>query len=190
MSTWPRQRLAAPDPASYSPRQQEIHDAIASGPRGGVRGPLAVWLHRPDLAARAQDLGRYCRYDTVLGERLSELAILVTGRVFGSEYEWQIHKRFALQAGLSPKVIEAIRVNLPPVFSDAAEAVVHDVARAVHETRSLDDALYARAVEILGEAALVDLIGLLGYYTLISLTINVFRIPPMGEDSQAELAQD
>jgi 4-carboxymuconolactone decarboxylase len=189
VNTWPKQRLSAPDPAGYSPRQQEIHDAIASGPRGGVRGPLAVWLHRPDLAARAQDLGRYCRYDTVLGERLSELAILVTGRVFGSEYEWQIHKGFALKAGLSPKVIEAIRVNLPPVFSDSAEAVVHDVARAVHETRSVDDALYARAIEVLGEEAMVDLIGLLGYYTLISLTINVFQIPPMGDDPQPELAQ-
>ncbi len=180
MSAFPPQRLAAPDPSGYDDRQREIHEAIASGPRGGVRGPLAVWLHRPDLAARAQDLGRYCRYETCLGERLSELAMLVTGRVFGSEYEWQVHKQHALEAGLSAEVIEAIRSDCRPHFTSSREAVVHDVARAALETRDVDDALYARAVDEIGEEALVDLIGLLGYYTLISLTINVFRIPPPG----------
>lgn len=178
---WPEQRLPAPDPAGYSPRQQDIHDQIAFGPRGGVRGPLAVWLHRPELAARAQDLGRYCRYDTTLDPRLSELAILVTGRVFGSEYEWQVHKDHALKAGLAPDLIEAIRMNRRPEFSDPEEEITHDVARAALETRDVDDALYARAADILGEERLVDLVGLLGYYTLISLTINVFRIPPMGD---------
>lgn len=187
MTHWPDQRLPAPAPETYSARQQEIHNAIASGPRGGVRGPLAIWLHRPELAAKAQDLGRYCRYDTVLDDRLSELAILVTGRVFGSEYEWQVHKAHALKAGLAPEIIEAIRLNRRPDFADPAEAVVHDVAREAHETHNVDDALYARAVEILGEEALVDLIGLLGYYTLISLTINVFRVPPLGDDPVPDL---
>ncbi|OJH43307.1 carboxymuconolactone decarboxylase family protein [Paracoccus sp. SM22M-07] len=187
MTEWPEQRLGAPDPAAYSARQQEIHDAIASGPRGGVRGPLAVWLHRPDLAARAQDLGRYCRYDSALDQTLSELAILVTGRVFGSEYEWQIHKDHALNAGLLPDVIEAIRLNLPPEFPNAEQQVVHDIARAAHETRDVDDDLYARGIQVLGEERMVDLVGILGYYTLISLTINIFRIPPMG-GHPAELA--
>lgn len=190
MSRWPDQRLAAPDPATYDARQTEIHAAIASGPRGGVRGPLAIWLHRPELAARAQELGRYCRYDTVLDARLSELAILVTGRIFGSEYEWQVHKGFALEAGLPPEVIEAIRRNKRPDFADPAEAVVYDMARAAHELRHVDDALYARAAEVLGEAALVDLVAVLGYYTLISLTINVFKVPPLGDDPAPDLHDD
>lgn len=190
MTHWPEQRLAAPDPSTYDARQQEIHDAIASGPRGGVRGPLAVWLHRPELAAKAQDLGRYCRYDSLLDPKLSELAILVTGRVFGSEYEWQIHKGHALKAGLSPEIIEAIRCNRRPVFTDQAEEVVHDVAMSAHQTRNVDQALYAKAVAVLGEAALVDLVGMLGYYTLISLTINIFQVPPMGDNPAPELADD
>lgn len=187
MNRWPDQRLAAPDPTSYDQRQKEVSDTIATGPRGGVRGPLAVWLHRPELAERAQELGRYCRYDTVLGEQLSELAILVTARVFGSEYEWQVHKEFALKAGVPPDVIEAIRTNQRPEFEGSVQEVVHDVARAVHEQRNVDDALYARAVEAIGEAALVDLVGLLGYYTLISLTINVFKVPPLGDDPKPDL---
>ncbi|MEI4470121.1 carboxymuconolactone decarboxylase family protein [Frigidibacter sp. MR17.24] len=186
---WPPQRLAAPDPAGYSDRQQQIHDQIAQGPRGGVRGPLAVWLHRAELAAKAQDLGRYCRYDSSLDQRLSELAILVTGRVFGSEYEWQVHRGHALKAGLDPGIIEAIRLNRRPDFADPEAEVVHDVARAAHETRDVDDALYARAVAVLGEARMVDLVGLLGYYTLISLTINIFRVPPLGE-GERELSDD
>lgn len=187
--TWPTQRLEAPDPARYSPRQREIHDTIASGPRGGVRGPLAVWLHREDLAATAQALGRYCRYDTALGPRLSELAILVTARVFGSEYEWYAHKPPALAAGLAPEIVEAIREGRPPAFTDEAEEVVYEVSRAAHESRRVDDALYARAEKALGADRLVDLVGLLGYYTLISLTINVFRVSPP-EGARPELTDD
>jgi 4-carboxymuconolactone decarboxylase len=174
----PAPRLSGPDPATYSARQKAIHEAIASGPRGGVRGPLAIWMHRPELAARAQDLGRYCRYDTSLDPRLSELAILTMARHWGAEYEWAAHKPEALKAGLSPDVIEAIRVRTAPDFADAEERVVHAVCRAVLETRELSDALYAEAIETLGAERLVDLVGVLGYYTLISMTLNVFRVPP------------
>jgi 4-carboxymuconolactone decarboxylase len=190
MSHFLHQRLTAPNPPDYDAKQQEIHDTIASAPRGGVRGPLAVWLHRPELAAKAQDLVRYCRYDTMLPDVLSELAILVTGRVFGSEYEWKIHKGFAIEAGLSPAIIEAIRLNKALNFDDPTQEVVHDVARSVHEKRGVDDTRYMRATSILGEPTLVDLIGLLGYYTLISITINVFRIPPASLDPQPELQDE
>lgn len=177
--TWPSQRLPAPNPETYSPRQREIHDTIASGPRGGVRGPLAIWLHRPELAARAQELGRYCRYDTTLEPKLSELAILTMARHWGAEYEWSAHKPEALRAGLSPELIEQIRIGAPPIYGDAEERVVHAIARSVLETRQVSDALYAEAVETLGTDRLVDLIGVLGYYTLISMTLNVFHVPPL-----------
>lgn len=172
------QRLEAPDPASYSPRQREIHDAIASGPRGNVRGPLAIWLHRPELAARAQELGRYCRYDSSLPPRLSELAILTMARHWSAEYEWAAHKPEALKAGLSPEVVEAIRTHARPPYADEAERIVHAVARSVLETRQVPDALYAEAVAVLGQGQVVDLVGVLGYYSLISITLNVFRVPP------------
>lgn len=176
--TWPTPRLAPPQPADYNSRQQQIAAAIASGPRGIVAGPLAIWLHRPQLADTAQALGAYCRYGTALEPRLSELAILVTGRVFGSEYEWFAHKDHALAAGLPPETIEAIRLNRVPAFETEEESVVHDVARAAHLNRGLDDTLYARAMAVLGQDRLVDLVGLLGYYTLISLTINIFGVTP------------
>lgn len=159
-----------------TPAQRAVHDAIASGPRKGVRGPLAVWLHRPELAAPAQALGRYCRYESSLAPRISELAILVLARIWGSEYEWHVHKSHALDAGVRAEVIEAIRRRAPPAFDHPAEAAVHAFLGELHRDRQVSDPVYAEAVAQLGEAGVVDLVALAGYYTLISMTINVFQI--------------
>ncbi len=166
-------------PENMTARQKQVHDEIASGPRGGVRGPLAVWLNRPDLADHAQALGRYCRYDTLLSPRLSELAILTTARLWRSEFEWAAHKPLGLAAGLTPDVIEAIRTNHQPAFNLKDEAVVYSFAQCLHTERQIDNDLYARAISVLGAGAVVDLTGILGYYTLISMTINVFAVQPL-----------
>lgn len=179
-------RLKAPDPNTLDPQQKQVFEAIASGPRGGVRGPLAVWLHRAEFAGLAQALGEYCRYHTALEPRLSELAILVTARVWNSEYEWYSHKPIALAAGLSPAVVEEIRHGREPGFGPEDEAVVYVFARELHTRRRVSDETYARAERVLGREAVIDLVGLLGYYTLISMTINVFEIP-LPEGATAEL---
>lgn len=171
-------RIPPLDPENLSPRQREVYDAIASGPRGRVRGPLAIWLNRPDLADCAQALGRYCRYDTSLPPRLSELAILATARVWMSEFEWAAHKPIALKTGISGAIVEAIRTGREPAFQEADEEIVYRFSVMLHTERKVSDEVYARAVEVLGQDAVVDLTGLLGYYTLISMTINVFEVPP------------
>ena len=170
-------RIPDLDPAVMSVEQRTVYDAIASGPRKGVRGPLAVWLHRPELAQNAQALGRYCRYDTMLPPRLSELAILTLARIWGAEYEWYAHKPIAIEAGVSPEVAEAIRVGATPHFDNADEALVHEFIVTLHRDRKVDDALYKRAVDVLRAEGVVDLVGIAGYYTLISMTINVFQVP-------------
>jgi 4-carboxymuconolactone decarboxylase len=171
-------RLPAVNPDLLNPEQRVVYDAIANGPRRGVRGPLAVWLHRPQLADRAQALGQYCRYDSSLPPRLSELAILLLGRHWLAEYEWAAHKPFALEAGLSLAVISAIRDGREPEFEHRDEAIVYAFITQLHATRGIDDVLYAQAIETLGQDAVVDLVGVAGYYTLISMTIKVFNVPP------------
>jgi 4-carboxymuconolactone decarboxylase len=167
--------------AEMTPEQQVVHAAIAAGPRGQVRGPLAVWLRRPKLADRAQALGQYCRYDSSLPPRLSELAILVMAHIWGSEFEWWAHKPLALKAGLAADIVEAIRVGQVPAFVNKDEAVIHAVLQALHETRRIPDTLYSEAVAILGQDGMIDLVGVAGYYTLISMTINAFEVmPPEG----------
>jgi 4-carboxymuconolactone decarboxylase len=179
-------RLPPPDPAELDAQQKAVFDAIASGPRGGVRGPLAVWLHRARFAGLAQALGEYCRYATALEPRLSELAILVTARIWSSEYEWYSHKPIALAAGLSPDIVEAVRKGRAPHFTHEDEAVVHAFAQELHTARRVSDETYARGERVLGRDAVIDLVGLLGYYTLISMTINVFEIP-IPDDARPEL---
>ncbi len=181
-------RMPELDPATLTPEQRVVYDEIAGGPRGQVRGPLAVWLRRPGLAARAQELGRYCRYDSSLNKQLSELAILVTARAWSAEFEWFAHKKHALDAGVSPEIVEAIRTCQVPVFHDAEQRAVYDVAVAMCTHRRLHKALYASALATLGEGRLVDLIGVLGYYSLISMTINAFEVDvPEGAEPELDI---
>jgi 4-carboxymuconolactone decarboxylase len=167
--------------------QRRVHDRVAAGPRGGVRGPLRIWLRSPDLADRLQHLGEFCRYRTSLPPRVSELAILVTARAWRAAYEWTAHAPIALRAGLDAAVIEAIRLGRPPEFSRVDEAVSYRVAAEIHRDRGVTDATYEEARRILGETAVVELIATIGYYTLIAMTINVFAVSvPDGSEQPFE----
>lgn len=175
-------RLPELDPAALTGDQRRVYDMIASGPRGRVRGPLAVWLNRPGLAEPAQALGQYCRYETSLSPRLAELAILILARHWNSEFEWWAHKVHALKAGLPIEIIDAIRDRQPPPFTTDTEAVIFEFVSVLHAQRGVPDDLYARAVALLGQDGVIDLVGIAGYYTLVSMTLNVFDVrPPEGE---------
>ncbi len=175
-------KLLPPDPARMDAHQKRVHDAIASGPRGRVRGPLAVWLHRPGLAEHAQALGRYCRYDSSLPPRLSELAILVMASHWKTSYEWWAHYPIAVKAGVPEAALNQIRHGEIPVFAEADETLVYRFMTELLETRQVPDELYDQALAALGRDCVIDLVGLAGYYTLISMTLNVFDIQvPDGE---------
>lgn len=175
-------RLPDLTPDTMTAEQRRVHDMIASGPRGRVEGPLYSWLHAPGLAERAQELGAYCRFGTSLPPRLSELAILVTAEYWRAAFEWYAHAPIALKGGLPAGVIEAIRTGRAPDFTQEDERVVYAYARELLRTRDVSDATAARAQALLGNVAVVDLVGILGYYGLISMTINAFRVAlPAGE---------
>lgn len=165
------------DETALTPAQQEVFDAIASGPRGIVEGPLRVWVQSPGLAAKAQALGQYARYDSVLPHHLSELAILVTGRYWSSGFEWAVHAPIALAAGVPESAIESIARAQRFVFNDPQMQAVFDFAVELHRDKSVSDQTYAAAEKALGLQACVDLVGVCGYYTLISMTINAFDVP-------------
>jgi 4-carboxymuconolactone decarboxylase len=157
--------------------QRRIHDEILSGPRGRVEGPLKIWLTSPDLAQAAQKLGAYIRFGSRLPPRLSELVIIVTGAHYKAEYEWFAHVRFAQEAGIPEAVTEAIRNGETPELPDAEQRIVHAAAVELTRDHKLSDATFDEAVEVLGLPALVDLIGVVGYYGMVSLTLNTFEIP-------------
>lgn len=165
------------DEAALTPAQRQVHDAILSGPRGVVEGPLRVWLLNPDLADRAQALGAYCRYGTALRSDLSELAIIMVGAHWRAGFEWAIHAPIAARAGVPDEVIEAIRQGQPPQGLLPEPQAVHDVTNELLRTKVVSDATFARAGAVLGRTAMIDLVGILGYYTLICMTINAFAVP-------------
>ena len=169
-------------PGKLSAEQRKVYDAIASGPRGHVRGPLQVWLQSPELASRAQELGAFCRYHTSLPKRLSELAILITGATWRAGFEWFVHAPEGIKAGLDPEMVETIRAGRRPQFKRDDEAAVYEFTRELLDTHGVSDATYQQAEKELGQVGLVELIGILGYYALISMTITAFRVTvPEGE---------
>ncbi|MBI3436837.1 MAG: carboxymuconolactone decarboxylase family protein [Proteobacteria bacterium] len=159
-------------------RQRKLLDAIRSGPRGKVSkgGPFGVYLHAPEYGDLTQRLGAHCRYKTAVPQRLSELAILCTARHWRAQYEWFAHAAQAEGAGVAPATIAAIRAGRSPKTAPEDERAIYDFAAQLYRTRRVSDRNYARVRAFLGDAGTVELVGILGYYALVSMTLNVFNV--------------
>ena len=157
--------------------QKKIHDAIVSGPRGHVVGPLRIWLNNPGLARSAQTVGEYARYGTSLSKGLSELAIITTGRIWSSAFEWEHHAPLAIEGGIDPENVNIISMGQRPNFTKAEEEAVFDFAAEANILKNVSDNTYNNLVNILNETAAIDIVGICGYYSLISMTLNVFKVP-------------
>lgn len=177
-------RIRTPDVSEMDAAQRAAYEAAVSGRRGHMPAPMRAWIQSPEFAQRAQHLGAFARYETSLPPRLSELAILVTARCWTSHFEWYAHKKEALAAGVSSAIIDAIAQRARPLFEDEQSRVVHDYSLAMHETKKIADDLHRAAVAALGERGVVELVGVLGYYSLVAMTLNAFEIGlPEGEVS-------
>ena len=164
-----------PEDAMTEAQKAAVAEAVA-GIRGRVPAPMVAWLQNPDLASRGQKLGELLRYQTTLEPRLSELAILVCGRHWTSHHEWTAHKREGLKAGMDPEVIAAIAARRTPALRDAREQAVYDVSTTLLATGRVPKPLYEAGVAALGERGMVELVGILGYYCLVALTLNTFEL--------------
>jgi 4-carboxymuconolactone decarboxylase len=177
-------RLKLISPGEMTEHQRATYDEAIASKRGSPPPPMMAWLYSPEMARHATRLGAFLRYDTMLTPQLSELAILVTARHWTAHYEWYAHKKMALKAGLDPIIIDDINARRTPHFDDPKAQVVYDVSKAMHETRGIPASLHTKAKEMFGEKGLVELIGLLGYYTLVSMTLNAYEFGlPDGEVS-------
>jgi 4-carboxymuconolactone decarboxylase len=170
-------RLHLPSADEMTAEQRAVHDEIVSGVRGRLVGPLRAVIHSPDLARRWSRLGEYLRFSTCLPRKLNELAILVTGRRWNSQVEFLIHAEAAKDAGLDPACIEAIRRGEAPTFTDDAEAEVYAFARLLQETGNVDDRAYQAITARWGARGVVELTAVIGYYTMVSMTLNAHDIP-------------
>ena len=165
------------DPAALDAEQRRVYEEILAGPRRRLEGPLRVWLHSPQFADHAQALGAFCRFGSGLDRRLSELAILVTGAFWKAKFEWYAHAPLGIEAGLDPLAVEAIRAGRTPKFVREDEAAVYAFARELVTEHRVSEMTYARAEAALGKTGLINLVGILGYYGLVSMTLNAFEVP-------------
>jgi 4-carboxymuconolactone decarboxylase len=162
----------------FDEAQKRAIEILATNKQGGLGHPARIWLQSPEFAVRAQKVGEFVRFDSGFSQRQSELAILVTVRHWGARYPWSVHRPAALKAGLDPQIVEAITAGTTPSFADPTEKIIHDFARTLLVEKQVSDALYRNATAMLGKKGVVELIGIIGYYSMISMTLNTFEVPP------------
>jgi len=168
--------------SEMTPAQARVAAAILEGPRKTLRGPFVPLLRSPELADRVQKLGLYFRFETKLPKPLKELAILVTARHWGAQFEFHVHRKFAIEAGLAPATCDSIAQGERPPGMSGDETLVYDYAGALLKTKGVSDELFAKALRRFGEEGVIDLTVCVGYYGMIGLTLNTDRTPiPEGE---------
>lgn len=168
--------------AQRLPAQQAAADLIRAGPRGGVKGPYDAILRSPGLTTPMQQLGAYIRFDCKLEPRINEMAALITARHWSCQFEWQAHEKHARGSGLSGAVIDAIAEGRRPEVMAGDEAVTYDFVSELLVRHGVCDATYARALAQFGEESLMDLMGVVGYYSALALIMNVARTRIPGRD--------
>lgn len=177
-------RLKPLEPKDMTPAQRRYYDDIAgrpnksSMPEGApLTGPFHAWQRSPAFAEKLAVLEQYLRKDGLLEPRLLELATIVVGRIWSAEIVFGSHGPAAVAAGIDSDIVEAIRRRETPAFEKEDEAAVYNFTHQLTTSYEVDEATYQAALDVLGEEALVELVGLAGLYVTASMTLNVFQIP-------------
>jgi 4-carboxymuconolactone decarboxylase len=170
-----KSRLPLPTPDTLDRAQRAVYDSILST-RGNLNGPFLAWMHSPTLAAHAEKLGAFCRYQTVFELVESEILILVVAAHFHCLGEQQIHEPIAASAGLSTDNITLIRQGRQPRLATPRQMLLHAVAEELLRKNHITPGLYAEGVQQFGERGIVELVGIVGYYALVAMTLNAFEM--------------
>ncbi|HET7365905.1 MAG TPA: carboxymuconolactone decarboxylase family protein [Burkholderiales bacterium] len=177
------ERMPPLDAAKMDDAQRAAAAELAAGPRGGVKGPFIALLRSPELMQRLQKVGEYLRFGSSLAPRVSELLMLIVSRHWTQQFEWSVHVPLALRAGLSADTVAAIADGRGASAMAPDEALAYDFADELLRTRGVSDPTYAAAVARFGERGVIDMLGVLGYFTTVSMVLNVAHTPApqMGE---------
>lgn len=171
-------RMPPLDAAAMTPEQRQAADELAAGPRGGVRGPFVPLLRSPELMDRLQKVGEYLRFRSSLLPRISEFLMLVVSRQWTQQFEWAVHEPLALKAGLGRETVSALRHGRRPAGMPRDEEAAYEFCDELARTRGVSDDTYRRALEEFGERGVIDMLGVIGYFTTVSMVMNVAHTPP------------
>lgn len=180
-ASWPakaEERLPVIPPADYTPAQQQAAADFLAARKTPVFGPFEPLMYSPKVMTLARSMGDYLRYKSGIGTTLSELVIMITAREWSQDFEWSFHKPIALKAGIPAGVIDALQEGRRPDPMTADEAIVYDVTTELHRNHRVSDATFDQAVARFGRPAVVDMIGVAGYYTFLAMQLNAAQYKP------------
>jgi 4-carboxymuconolactone decarboxylase len=173
--------------AQMSDEQKTMTRHVLDGPRTSMGGPFNVMLRSPIMGDLAQELGAQVRFNSVLSAPLREMAILMAARHWTSHFEWNAHKSGALSAGLNPAIIAAIAAGERPRAMQPSEAALHRFCDELLQTKRVSDDTFAAAKAAFGEQGVAEIIFTLGYYSMVSMLLNVDDHPlPAGVEPELQ----
>ncbi len=161
--------------------QQTLYNQITETrnitPDGAIGGPFDIWLLNAEMGKRIVGIGGFFRFRTSVDRRYIELTILVTGQFWQAQFEWYAHEPMAIKAGVPQEVVDAIKIGKTPVFGHEADRITFELCRELHTNHQISDTTFDSAVEEFGEQGVAELINLAGYYTMVCMTLNTFKVP-------------
>ena len=171
------QRLPAIDPNDYSAEQMQAATDFEAARNRPVSGPFELMMHSPAVMSRARAFGDYLRFNSAIGNTLSELVILITAREWTQDYEWYAHYSIALEVGIDKEIADAIAEGRRPSGMSQDEEIVYDFSIELHHNRRVSDVTFQRAQERFGNKGVIDLTGINGYYTFLAMQMNMALFP-------------
>jgi 4-carboxymuconolactone decarboxylase len=184
--TMAQDRMPEIPPDKMTESQKKAVDEFIAGRGSRPVGPFIPLLRSPEVMLRAKAMGDYLRFKSVLPPKLSELAILITAREWTQQFEWSVHAQIAIKAGVNPEIVKAISEGRRPAGLSDDESIIYDFCTELHHNKSVSDTVYTKALAKFGEQGIIDLVGINGYYTFLSMVMNVARTPPQ-KDSEFTL---
>jgi len=179
-----KERLPTIPPAQYTEEQKQSAADFESARKVPVFGPFEPLMYSPQLMSSARAMGDYLRYKSAIGNTLSELVILITAREWTQDYEWSLHYPIALKAGIRKQVADDIAVGRRPTAMSPDEETVFDFTSELVRNKQVSDATFERAKSRLGMKGVVDMTGIVGYYTLLAMQLNVAQYPAATDENK------
>jgi 4-carboxymuconolactone decarboxylase len=171
------ERLPTIPPAQYTEEQKQAAAEFESARKVPVFGPFEPLMYSPQVMSTARAMGDYLRYKSAIGNTLSELVILITAREWTQDYEWFLHYPIALKAGIRKEIADDIAAGRRPTGMSPDEETVFDFTSELLRNKQVSDATFERAKSRLGMKGVVDMTGIVGYYTFLAMQLNVAQYP-------------
>ena len=160
-----------------TPAQKTMIDHLLAGERRGAGGPFNVLLRSPEIGDLAAEFGGYTRFRIALPRDVAETVIIMTGRFWMAQFEWNAHKAAALQNGVKPEIVDAIAIGKRPGAMPPQTEVAYNFVDELLTTHQVTDATFKAAKDAFGEKGIVDMTALSGWYCMVSMMLDVDRYP-------------